>query len=382
MRFETDAVHAGTRPDPTTGAVMPPIHPSSTFAQDEPGVHKGFDYSRTNNPTRSVLEAQIAALEGGKFALAFASGMAAADAVLHLLSRGDHVVAGNDLYGGTRRILTQVYERLGIRTTYVDARNPNAVERAVRPETKLAWLESPTNPLLRLSDLAACAAIAHGAGALCLADNTFATPYLQRPLDLGADIVLESTTKYLGGHSDVVGGALAVNDPDLRKRLAFIQNAVGGVPSPFDCWLVLRGIKTLALRVERGCANATALAGWLAAHEGIRAVHYPGLESHPQHDLAKRQMKLPGAMVSFELEGDLERAKRFVSATRLFTLAESLGGVESLIEIPALMTHASIPADERRKAGLPDALIRLSVGIEAVEDLREDLERALAAARG
>ncbi len=378
MRFGTRAIHAGQSPDPATGAVMTPVYLTSTYAQERPGVHKGYEYSRTSNPTRAALEGNLAALEGGERGLCFASGLAATDAVLKLLETGAHVVACDDLYGGTYRIFERVYRRFGLEFTFVDASDPARVRAALRPSTRMIWLESPTNPLLKIIDIAAAAAIGRAAGALVVVDNTFATPYLQRPLELGADIVVHSTTKYLGGHSDVVGGALVVNDADLAQKLAFLQNAVGGVPGPLDCFLVLRGTKTLHVRMERHVQNAERIASFLAAHEMVERVYYPGLPAHPGHAIARKQMSGFGGMVSFTLAGESEAmARDVVSRTRIFTLAESLGGVESLIEHPTSMTHGSIPRAERVKGGLSDGLIRLSVGIEEVEDLIDDLDRAL-----
>ena len=375
--FATRAIHAGQTPDPQTGAVMTPVYLTSTYAQKAPGKHRGYDYSRTANPTRTALERNLAALEGARHALAFSSGMAAINTVLNLLKTGDHVVCGNDVYGGTFRILTKVYRQYGIDTTFVDTRDAAQIAAAWRPTTRLLWLETPTNPLLRLCDLKALSRLAHRRRDVVVAvDNTFATPCNQSPLALGADLSVHSTTKYLGGHSDVVGGAIAVDRKDLRDRLAFYQNAVGAVPGPMDCFLVLRGIKTLASRMEVHHRNAARIARWLERHPRVRRVFYPGLASHPQHRLAKRQMRGFGGMVSFELRGSLRQASRFVSSTRVFTLAESLGGVESLLEVPAIMTHASIPRADRLKAGLPDGLIRLSVGIEDGRDLLEDLEQA------
>jgi cystathionine beta-lyase/cystathionine gamma-synthase len=381
-RFETRAIHAGQAPDPRTGAVMPPIYATSTYAQDAPGEDRGYEYSRTGNPTRSALEANLASLEGGAYGRAYASGMAAIDAVCSLLSAGDHVVCGDDVYGGTRRLFTQVYERYDLAVDYVDTTDPRAVDDACGPETELVWVETPTNPLLRVVDIEALADVAHGYDAICGVDNTFATPYLQRPLDHGADVVCHSLTKYLGGHSDVVGGALVTDDPELDDRFGFVQNAVGATLDPFACFLVLRGTKTLSVRMDRHCELAGALAEWLDGHEAVDRVHYPGLEAHPQHDLATRQMDGFGGMLSFELDGTLEQASRVVSETEVFTLAESLGGVESLIEQPAAMTHASIPREDRLAAGLTDGLIRVSVGLEAKEDLSADLDRAFDAALG
>ena len=380
-RFETRAIHAGQESDPVNGAVMTPVYLTSTYEQDAPAVPRGgYEYSRTSNPTRTALEKNLASLEGGAFGLCFASGLAATNAVLARLEPGDHVLAGSDLYGGTYRLFTKVFERYGVRFTFVDTTDPENVRGALEDTTRMVFVETPSNPLLRLTDLAAVAEIAHAAKALMVVDNTFATPYLQRPLELGADLVLHSLTKYLGGHSDVVGGALIGNDDELREELAFFQNAVGGTSGPLDAFLVLRGTKTLALRMERHGANALAIARHLERHAQVSKVIYPGLESHAQHALALRQMHGFGGMLSFELDGGLEAANAFASATRVFTLAESLGGVESLIEIPASMTHASIPAEQRAAEGLADGLVRLSVGVEHVEDLIEDLEHAFEAA--
>jgi cystathionine gamma-lyase len=380
-RFETRAIHAGQAPDPRNGAVMTPVYLTSTFAQEAPAVpREGYEYSRTSNPTRTALEQNLASLEGGAHGLCFASGLAATNALLDRLVPGDHVVAGNDLYGGTYRLFTKVFQRYGIEFSFVDSTDLDAVRAAFRDETRMLYLETPTNPLLSIVDIVAGAELARERGALTVVDNTFATPYLQRPLELGADVVLHSLTKYLGGHSDVVAGALVCNDEELREELAFYQNSVGGQLGPLDSFLVLRGTKTLALRMERHCANALAIARHLEAAPQVERVIYPGLESHPGHALAKRQMDDFGGMVSFELEGGLEAGKAFSGATEVFTLAESLGGVESLVEVPPIMTHASIPAEERRKAGLADGLVRLSVGCEHVDDLLADVDRALAAA--
>ena len=382
-RFETRAIHAGQHPDPQNGAIMTPVYLTSTFVQDAPAQPRGgYEYSRTSNPTRTALEENVASLEGGAHGLVYSSGLAATNSLLDRLVPGDHVVCGDDLYGGTYRIFTKVFERYGVRFSFVDTTDPGEIEAACGERTRYVYVETPSNPLLRLTDLGAAARIAHGAGALLVVDNTFATPYLQRPLEHGADLVLHSLTKYMGGHSDVVGGALVTNDPALREELAFFQNSVGGTSGPLDAFLVLRGTKTLAVRMDRHSSNALELARWLEGHPQVARVIYPGLESHPQHALARRQMDQFGGMVSFELDGDLEAANRFASATRLFALAESLGGVESLIETPASMTHAAIPAEQRRAAGLADGLVRLSVGIEHVEDLRADLEQAFAGARG
>ena len=382
LGFGTRAIHAGQVPDATTGAVMTPIYYTSTYAQSAPGVHKGFEYSRTHNLTRFALEANLASLEGGKHGLCFASGLAATSTILQLFDSGAHVIACDDLYGGTFRLFDKVYRRHGFEFTYVDPlAGAAAIEAAIRPETKLVWVETPTNPMLKLVDLAAVAEVCKAHGILFAVDNTFMTPYLQRPLELGADLVCHSMTKYLNGHSDVVGGAIVVKDDDLHQRLAFLQNAVGAVPSPMDSFLVLRGTKTLHVRMERHEANARALATWLESHPMVERVIYPGLASHPQHDLAKRQQRGFGGMISFVVKGGLDAAHRFLSACQVFTLAESLGGVESLIESPAIMTHASVPADRRAALGIADGLIRLSVGIEDLQDLGHDLERAFAAAR-
>jgi cystathionine gamma-lyase len=388
-RFETLAVHAGQSPEPVTGAVMTPVFLTSTYAQDGPGGHRGFEYSRTQNPTRFALEANLAALEGGAWGLCFNAGLAASTAVLSLLDAGDQVIAGDDLYGGSYRLFERVFRRLGIDFVYVDGRDPGAFARAFTSRTRLAWLETPTNPLLRLTDIAAVAAACRSRGVLLAVDNTFMTPYFQRPLELGADLVVHSTTKYLNGHSDVVGGAVLGRAPELRERLAFLQNAMGGSQSALDSFLVLRGTKTLHVRMARHQENALAVARYLEGRAEVEAVFYPGLDSHPQHGLARRQMSGFGGMVSFQLGGGgaagatkptLERARAFLRALRVFTCAESLGGVESLAEHPALMTHASIPPDRRAALGIGDGLIRLSVGIENAADLIADVERGLSAA--
>lgn len=376
-RLGTRAVHAGMVPDPLAGAVMPPIYQTSTYIQDGLGRHKGYEYARTRNPTREALERNVAALEGGRHGFAFGSGLAAVDAVVKLLSAGDHVVCGENVYGGTHRQMTHIWARLGLTFTFVDGGDLDAVAGAVTPATKMVYAESPTNPMLRLCDLAATGEIAKRAGAVFVVDNTFATPCFQRPLELGADIVLHSTTKYLNGHSDMIGGLLVTGRDDLAERLGFIQNGTGAVPGPLDCWLALRGIKTLPLRMRQHDQNGRRIAEWLSHHPRVRHVNYPGLPSHPQHDLACRQMSGYGGMMSIEL-GDAAFARRVVERTRVFALAESLGGVESLIGHPASMTHASVPLELRRKMGLTDSLIRLSVGIEDVEDLLEDLDQALA----
>jgi cystathionine beta-lyase/cystathionine gamma-synthase len=376
--FATRAIHVGQEPDPTTGAVIVPIYQTSTYAQSEVGVHKGFDYSRTANPTRAALEACLASLDTGRYGLAFASGMAAEDTLLHLFEAGDHVVACDDVYGGTFRLFTRVLERAGLRFTFVDATRIENVTAALEDRTRLIWLESPTNPLLKLIDIAAVAELAHQRDIVVAVDNTFASPYCQRPLELGADVVHYSTTKYLGGHSDVVGGALVTSNDELYERLKFLQNAVGGVPGAFDSWLVLRGLKTLAVRMRQHSANARDVGCFLEQHPKVKRVYYPGLESHPQHALARRQMVGGfGGMLSFEVVGGVDAARDVARRTRLFTLAESLGGVESLIELPALMTHASVPSERRQQLGIDDGLIRLSVGIEEAEDLIADLDQAL-----
>jgi len=380
-RFDTLAIHAGQKPDPTTGAIMTPVYLTSTYVQDGPGVHKGFEYSRTHNPTRFALQDCLAALEGGRHGFAFASGLAATDALLHLCDAGDHVVASDDVYGGTFRIFDKVFRRLGLEFTYVDMTDPDNVRKALRPRTRLIWIESPTNPMLKLVDLAAVAAIARAHGARTVVDNTFATPYFQRPLALGIDVVAHSTTKYLNGHSDVIGGAVITSDEALAERLRFVQNAVGGVPSPLDSFLVLRGLKTLHVRMARHAENALALAHHLAAHPQVERVTYPGLPSHPQHALALRQMTGFGGMLTFVIRGGLPAARAFLKAVRIFACAESLGGVESLIEHPAIMTHASVPPETRAALGIADGFIRVSAGIEAVGDLVADLERGFAAAR-
>lgn len=377
LALDTLAVHAGQPPDPTSGAVMTPIVLASTFAQRSPGEHQGFEYSRSGNPTRNALEACLAALEGGTHGFAFASGLGASSTVLHTLKPGDHVLSGDDVYGGTFRLLDKVLAPLGIGSTFVDLSDPNAVARAIKPETKLVWLETPTNPMLKIFDISAIADIAKKRGARVLVDNTFATPVLQSPLALGADIVLHSTTKYLNGHSDVVGGAVVTSDEPFAERLRFLQNAIGAVPSPFDCYLVLRGIKTLSVRVERAGATAAMIAGRLQGHPKVERVYYPGLETHPNHAVAKRQMRGFGAMISFVLRGGLDASRRFLSALEIFACAESLGGVESLAEHPAIMTHASVPPDQRKALGIDDGLCRLSVGVEAAADLWADIEAAL-----
>ena len=381
MRFATRAIHAGVEPDPATGAIMTPVYLTSTYAQSAPGQHKGYEYSRSDHPTRAALEHNLAALEGVEYGLAFASGLAAESAVLHLLQTGDHVVATRDLYGGTYRLFERVWAKYGVEFSYADGEDIDALRRAFRPNTKLLWIETPSNPLLSIVDLRAACELAHAHGALAVVDNTFATPYLQQPFEFGADIVVHSTTKYLGGHSDVVGGALCVRERALYEQLKFYQNAVGAVPGPLDCFLVLRGIKTLALRMRQHCENARRIAEYLAQHPEVKQVRYPGLPTHPGHALVRQQMRDFGGIVTMELHGGAARAMRFLSSTRLFTLAESLGGVESLMCHPATMTHASIPPEERARIGITDALIRLSVGVEDGDDLLEDLAQAIEKSR-
>ncbi|MFC5462354.1 trans-sulfuration enzyme family protein [Massilia niabensis] len=384
QHIATRVIHGGQSPEPATGAVMTPIFATSTFAQESPGVHKGLDYGRSHNPTRWALERCVADIESGGAAFAFASGLAAISAVLELLPAGSHIVAGDDMYGGTYRLFERVRRKsAGHDFTYVNLADPEALAAALRPETRLVWVETPTNPMLKLADLAAISHLCRERGIITVCDNTFASPINQRPLELGIDIVVHSTTKYMNGHSDVIGGVALVgtgaHHAPLAEQLGFIQNAVGAIQGPFDSFLVLRGIKTLALRVERSSANALALAEWLEHEPKVRKVFYPGLESHPQHALARRQMSGFGGIISIELESDLAGARRFLEACKVFTLAESLGGVESLIEHPALMTHATIPPAQRAELGISDTLIRLSVGVEHLEDQREDLRRALAA---
>jgi cystathionine gamma-lyase len=381
--FETRVIHAGQHPDPSTGAIMPPIFQTSTYVQSSPGVHKGYEYSRSQNPTREALQRCVADLEGGLQGYAFASGLAAMSTVLELLDAGAHIVASDDLYGGSFRLFERVRKRsMGLQISFIDMSDPQAVRAALRPETKMVWVETPSNPLLKLIDLAAVAKIAREANLIAVADNTFASPWGQNPLALGFDIVVHSTTKYLNGHSDVVGGIAVVgNEPRQAawaEQLAFLHNAVGAIAGPFDSFLALRGVKTLALRMERHNQSALALAQWLEAHPKVARVHYPGLESHPQHALARRQMRGGGGMISIDLKSDLAGSRRFLEHVHLFALAESLGGVESLIEHPAIMTHASIPAAQRAALGIGDTLIRLSVGIEALDDLKADLEAGFA----
>ncbi|VTU24996.1 Cystathionine beta-lyase [Variovorax sp. PBS-H4] len=385
LAFATRVIHAGQAPDPTTGAIMPPIYATSTYVQQSPGVHKGLDYGRSHNPTRWALERCVADLEGGSAAFAFASGLAAISTTLELLDANAHVVSGDDVYGGTFRLFERVRARsAGHRFSFVDLTDPARLREALTPETRMVWVETPTNPLLRLADLHAIATICRERDILCVADNTFASPWVQRPLELGFDIVVHSTTKYLNGHSDVIGGVAVVGREErhapLRERLGFLQNSVGAIAGPFDSFLTLRGVKTLALRMERHCSSALALAQWLEAQPQVARVHYPGLASHPQHALARQQMTQGfGGMISMDLKTDLAGTRRFLEAVRIFALAESLGGVESLIEHPAIMTHATIPAETRARLGIGDGLVRLSVGVEDLEDLRADLQQALAA---
>lgn len=375
--FDTRAIHAGQAPDPTTGAIMTPVYLTSTYVQESPGQHKGYEYSRTKNPTRAVYEKCLASLEGGEFGFAMASGCAATTTVLHMLKAGDHVLAGDDLYGGTVRLFDRVFSQMDIEVTYVDLLDPENFSRHKKPNTKLVWIETPTNPLLKLIDIKAISAQAHKADAFVAVDNTFMSPYFQRPLSLGADLVVHSTTKYIGGHSDVVGGAIVTSNPTLAEKLAFLSNSMGAIASPFDSFMCLRSLKTLGVRMRAHEENAKAVAEHLAEHSKIKKVIYPGLKSHPQHELAKRQMSGFGGMVTIYLNGDLAATKRFVERLRVFSLAESLGGVESLVDHPAIMTHASVPAERRQQLGIDDSLVRLSVGIENIEDLIRDLDNAL-----
>lgn len=378
MKLATKLIHAGVEPDPSTGAIMTPIYQTSTYVQEAPGHHKGYEYARTQNPTRDVLEKAMAAIEGGKHSICFGSGMAATDAIIRTLSPGDEVLATNDLYGGTYRLFTKLFEKYGLRFRFVDMQDVRALEGQVTEKTKLIWVETPTNPLLNIIDIAACADLAHRHGLRLCVDNTFASPYLQNPLQLGADLVVHSATKYLGGHSDVVHGAVVVNEDVLAEQLHFIQNSSGAVPGPQDCWLVLRGLKTLHVRMQRHCENGETVARYLREHPKVERVYWCGFEDHPNHDIARRQMRAFGGMMSFTLSDDsMDAAFRVLSSTKLFSLAESLGGVESLIGHPASMTHASIPREERISRGLSDSLIRLSVGIEDAGDLIEDLRQAI-----
>ena len=378
MKLATKYIHAGTEPDPSTGAIMTPIYQTSTYVQEAPGVNKGFEYARSQNPTRKALEEAYAQIENGKYGLAFSSGVAATDAVIKLLSPGDEVIAANDMYGGTYRLFTKVFEKFGIQFKYVDTTNTENVAAVISTKTKLIWIETPTNPLMNITDIAAVAAISKKAGALLCVDNTFASPYLQNPLDLGADIVMHSATKYLGGHSDVIQGCLVMNDADLREKLYFIQKSCGAVPGPMDCFLVLRGIKTLHVSMQRHCENGEKMANFLRNHPKVQQVYWCGFTDHPGYAVASQQMRGFGGMMSFTLKDDsVENAKRVLSSTHVFALAESLGGVESLINHPASMTHASIPREERIKNGLSDSLIRLSVGIEDIDDLIADIDQAI-----
>jgi cystathionine gamma-lyase len=377
-RFGTRAIHAGQQPDPSTGAIMTPIYATSTYVQESPGVHKGFEYSRSQNPTRFAYERCVADLEGGARGLAFASGLAATSTLLEVLDTGSHVIANDDLYGGTFRLFERVRRRsAGLDFTFVNLSEPGALESALRPNTRMIWVETPSNPMLKLTDLEAVASFARSSGLMAVADNTFASPYLQRPLERGFDAVVHSATKYLNGHSDMIGGVIVTRDAELGDRLAYLQNAIGAVAGPFDAFLALRGLKTLHLRMERHCSNAYELAKWLERHPAVERVIYPGLPGHPQHALAKRQMKAFGGMISVVLRGGLESTRKALESFRVFALAESLGGVESLIEHPAIMTHASVPPEQRAALGISDSLIRLSVGVEDVEDLKEDLDHAL-----
>lgn len=376
MKIDTLAIHAGQQPDPTTGAIMTPVYLTSTYVQDGPGEHKGYEYSRTKNPTRVALEQCLAALEGAKHGAAFASGCAASDCLMHMLDAGDHVVVSDDVYGGTFRLFDKVFRRQGLTFSFVDLTKPGALEAAITPKTKMVWVETPTNPMLKLIDLEAVAKVAKAKKLISVCDNTFMTPYFQRPLDLGFDIVTHSTTKYLNGHSDSVGGFVCTSDDALAQRIYFLQNAVGGIASPFDSFLVLRGVKTLHVRMERHAQNAEKIVSFLTKHPKVTKVTWPGLETHPQYALAKKQMKGFGGMMTFEMKGGLEAARKFLKAVKIFACAESLGGVESLIEHPAIMTHASIPPETRQTLGISDGLIRLSVGIEDAGDLTDDLKQA------
>ena len=378
MKLGTKCIHAGAEPDPSTGAIMTPIYQTSTYVQSSPGVHKGYEYARTQNPTRDALQAALASVENGKFGLCFASGSAAADAVIKLLNPGDEVIAANDMYGGTYRLFTKIFEKYGIKFHFINMLDANEVENYINENTKMVWTETPTNPMMNITDIEAVAAITKKHNLILCVDNTFASPYLQNPLDLGADIVLHSATKYIGGHSDAVHGCLIVNDEELNNKLAFIQNSCGAVPGPQDCFLILRGLKTLHVRMQRHCENGEKIAHWLKANPKVDKVYWCGFEDHPNHDIAKKQMRGYGGMMSFTLKNDsMDSANKVLSGTKLFALAESLGGVESLIGHPASMTHASIPREERLKNGLVDSLIRLSVGIEDADDLIADLDNAI-----
>jgi len=377
LGFATKAIHVGQSPDPLTGAVMVPVYQTSTFAQKSPGEHTGYEYARTGNPTRTAYEACLASLEDAKYGLAFSSGLAATDAILHTLSQGDHVICSDDVYGGTFRIFDKVYRKLGIEFTYVDFTKPEKISAAFKPTTRLVWIETPTNPTLKISSISRVSALAKSHGALTVVDNTFMSPFFQQPLKHGADLVLHSATKYLNGHSDVVGGAILTSHTEMYERLKFLQNAVGAIPGPWDCFLIMRGLKTLPLRMERHQQNALKIAEFLSSHPSIKEVRYPGLESHPQHGVAKEQMSGFGGMMTVWLKGGLAESRRFLENVRIFTLAESLGGVESLIEHPAIMTHASIPEATRRELGIQDSMVRLSIGIESAQDLIDDLKWGL-----
>ena len=377
LSFDTLAIHAGQPPEPVSGAVMTPIVLASTFAQESPGKHKGFEYSRSGNPTRNALEACLAAIEGGEHGFAFASGLGASTTLFSTLKTGDHVLSGDDVYGGTFRLLDKVMKPLGIASSFVDMTDMDRVRAALRPETKMIWIETPTNPMLKIFDIAKIAELARSAGAILVVDNTFATPVLQSPLALGATVALHSTTKYINGHSDVVGGAMVIRDAALAERVRFLQNAIGAIPAPFDCYMVLRGIKTLGLRVRQACSSAQTFAERLAEHPKVSKVHYPGLPTHPGHAIASKQMRGYGAMISVEVKGGLEGSRRFLERLRIFSCAESLGGVESLAEHPAIMTHASVPPEARAALGISDELVRLSVGVEGTEDLWGDIAQAL-----
>ncbi len=380
MKFETKTIHAGIEPDSTTGAIMTPIYQTSTYVQEAPGKHKGYEYARTQNPTRTVLEANLAALENAEYGISFSSGLAAMDAILKMYGPGDEIVSTNDLYGGSYRLMTKIFSRFGIKSRYIGMDDPSSVGAQLTTDTKLLWIETPTNPMLNVVDIEALVKVAHAKGIMVCVDNTFSSPYLQNPIDYGADMVLHSATKYIGGHSDVIHGCVLTNNKDIADELRFIQNAAGAVPGPMDCFLILRGIKTLHLRVQRSCENAEQIAHFLKNHNKVSKVYWPGFEDHPNHDIAAKQMRMFGGMVSFDLiDNSYDSAEKILSGTHLFSLAESLGGVESLIGHPASMTHASIPKEERLKVGLTDSLIRLSVGIENIEDLKKDLDKALQA---
>ena len=380
MKFETKTIHAGIEPDPSTGAIMTPIYQTSTYVQEAPGKHKGYEYARTQNPTRTVLEANLAALENAEYGISFSSGLAAMDAIFKMYSPGDEIVSTNDLYGGSYRLMTKIFSRFGIKSRYIGMDDPSSVGAQLTADTKLLWIETPTNPMLNVVDIEALVKVAHAKGIMVCVDNTFSSPYLQNPIDYGADMVLHSATKYIGGHSDVIHGCVLTNNKDVADELRFIQNAAGAVPGPMDCFLILRGIKTLHLRVQRSCENAEQIAHFLKNHDKVAKVYWPGFEDHPNHKVAAKQMRMFGGMVSFDLvDNNYQSAEKILSGTHYFSLAESLGGVESLIGHPASMTHASIPKEERLKVGLTDSLIRLSVGIENIEDLKKDLDRALLA---